>query len=117
MNSKITAVPPLNADDLITVDPVTCPADLLCSEDEVLDIILSLDTNKASGLDGISTRMLKETAYTIAPVISAHFNKSISTGTVPDSWKLSLITPVPKHGEPSDPNNYRRSYIITFNNK
>ena len=22
------------------------------------------------------------------------------------SWKISLITPVPKNGEPSDPNNY-----------
>ena len=84
-NNFNTAVPPLNADDLITVDSVTCPADMLCSEDEILDIILSFDTNEASGLDGISTRMLKETAYTIAPVLSALFNKSISTSTVPDS--------------------------------
>ena len=52
--------------------------------------------------------MLKETAYTIAPVLSALFNKLILSqiGTVPDSWKLSLITPVPKHGKLSDPNNY-----------
>lgn len=59
-NNFNTAVPPLNAEDL---DPINCPADLLCSEDDVLDIILSLDTNEASGLDGISARMLKETAH------------------------------------------------------
>ena len=58
-NNLNTAVPPLNPDDLITVDPVTFPTDLLCSVDEVLDIILSLDTNKTSGLDGTSTRMLR----------------------------------------------------------
>ena len=63
-------------------------------------------------MDGISTRMLKETAYTIAPMLSALYNKSISSGTVPDSWKLSLITPVPKHGEPSDPNNYRPILLL-----
>ena len=68
-NNFNTAVAPLNAEDLITVDPINCPVDLLCSEDEVLDIILSFDTNKASGLDGISARMLKETAYTISSIV------------------------------------------------
>ena len=52
-NNFNTAITPLNAENLITVDPINCLADLLCSEDEVLEIILSLDTNKASGLDGI----------------------------------------------------------------
>ena len=68
-------------------------------------------------MDGISTRMLKETAYTIAPMLSALYNKSISSGTVPDSWKLSLITPVPKHGEPSDPNNYCPILLLPIVNK
>ena len=34
---------------------------------ETLDILKSLDTSKASGPDGISSRMLKETAISIAP--------------------------------------------------
>ena len=73
-NNFNTAIAPLNAEDLITVDPINCPADLLCYEDEVLDIILSLDTNKASGLDGVPARMLKETAYTISPMLCTLFN-------------------------------------------
>ena len=99
------------------MDPINCPADLLCSEDEVLDIILSLDTNKASGLDGVSARMLKETAYIISPMLCTLFNESISTGTVPNSWKVSLITPVPKHGEPSDPSNYRPISLLPIVSK
>ena len=116
-NNFNTAIAPLNAEDLITVDPINCPADLLCSEDEVLDIILSLDTNKASGLDGVSARMLKETAYTISPMLCTLFNKSISTGTVPSSWKVSFITPVSKHGEPSDPSNYRPISLLPIVSK
>ena len=72
-----TAVPLLNAEDMMAADPANCPADLLCSEDHVLDIILSLDTNKVSGSDGISAIMLKETAYIISPILSTLFNKSI----------------------------------------
>ena len=100
-------VPPLTADDIISVEPNECPENLLCSEDDILEIILSLDTNKASGLDGISVRMLKETAATISPILCTLFNLSITMGVVPDSWNTSLITPVPKQGDLSDPNNYR----------
>ena len=56
------------------MDPVNCPTNLLCSEDEVLNIILSLDTNTASGLDGISARMLKETACTIIIITNALYS-------------------------------------------
>ena len=41
--------------------PVSCPDDLLCTEDDVLGLIRSLDVGKASGPDGISIRMLKNT--------------------------------------------------------
>ena len=64
-------------------------------------------TNKASGLDDISAKILKSTAVAISLVLSTLFNISISTGTVPDCWKVSLVTPVPKQGKPSDPSNYR----------
>ena len=53
----------------------------------------------------------------IAPVLSAPFNKSISTGTVPNSWKLSLTAPIPKHGEPSDPNNYHPIVLLSIVSK
>lgn len=102
-----TAHPPLSDDDRFVVHPEDCPTNLLCTEDDVLNIILSLDSNKASGLDGISVKMLKETALTVSPILTAIFNHSISTGTVPDCWKTSLITPIPKQGDPSDPHNYR----------
>ena len=59
------------------------------------------------GLDKISAHMLKETAYSITPMITAIFNTSLSTGVFPDSWKSLLFVPVPKSGDPSNPSNYR----------
>ena len=42
-----------------------CPEDFLCSEEEVYEMLLSLDTSKANGPDGISAKMLKGTALSI----------------------------------------------------
>jgi hypothetical protein len=111
-----TQIPPLTT-DIIPAEPSECPENLLCSEDDILEIILSLDTNKASGLDGISVRMLKETAATISPTLCTLFNLSIKTGVVPDSWKTSLITPIPKQGDLSDPKNYRPILLLPIISK
>ncbi len=44
-----------------------CPDDLLCSASELLSHFKSLDPGKAGGPDGLSGRMLKGTANSIAP--------------------------------------------------
>ena len=71
-----TAVPELdeNLFHHYNLDPSHCPEDLLCSEDEITDLLLSLNTSKASGPDGISATMLTSTAYSIAPGLAKLFN-------------------------------------------
>ena len=45
----------------------------------------SLDPSKACGPDKIPTRILKDVAIEIAPILTVIFNKTISTGVVPSS--------------------------------
>ena len=52
--------------------------------------------NKAVGPDGISHRTLKELADFLAAPVAAIINSSLQQGVVPDQWKISRITPVPK---------------------
>jgi len=99
--------PPLTLDDLPESDPSQCPLDLLCTEEEVLTMLEALDVSKSNGPDGISARMLKATAHSIAPAITKLFNMSIKNGRLPNEWKTSLVVPIPKKGDPSDPANYR----------
>ena len=80
--------------------------DLLCTEPEVFDLLASLDILQATGPDGISAQMLKLTAESITPIITVLFNQSISTGTVPDLWKVSLVVPIHKQGDRANPSNY-----------
>ena len=53
------------------------PEELLCTESGIYDILVSLDVSKASGQDGISARMLKHTACSIAPSLTKLFNLSL----------------------------------------
>ena len=66
-----------------------------------------LDCSKACGPHQISARMLKVTASSIAPSITKLFNISIRTGKLPDQWKLSMVVPIPKSSNLSEPSNYR----------
>ena len=101
------SVPGLQTDDSLNIVPHTCPSDLLCTEDEVYDLLSTLDVTKANGHDDISATMLKKTAMSITPVITELFNTSIRLGEIPDEWKVARITPIPKGGNASDPGNYR----------
>lgn len=51
-----------------------CPEELLCTEEAVLQMLLTLDTLKSSGADGISAAMLKATATAIDKGITALWN-------------------------------------------
>ena len=48
------SVPELSIPDLPEVVPTDCPDDFLCSEDEVYELLCTLDTTKSSGDDDIS---------------------------------------------------------------
>jgi hypothetical protein len=59
-------------------------------------MLKSLDTAKATGPDA---KFLKETADVIALSLCTLFNKSISSGSLPDEWKTANIVPIHKKGD------------------
>ena len=93
-----SVVPPLDerSFEQYQLHPLCCPNEFLCSEEEVKELLLSLNTSKANGPDGISPLTLKSTAYSIAPGLTKLFSKSVSSGRFPRPWKLSSVAPVPK---------------------
>ena len=95
----------------------SCPEDVLCSEQEVCDLLAALDVTKASGQDGISTRMLRYTALSIAPSLTQLFNLSLKSGVIPSDWKKSLIVPIPKNSDGSKPTNYRPISLLPIISK
>ena len=83
------------------------------TEDEVIDVIVNLDPNKASGPDLISNKMLKRVSKTVAKPLCIIFNRSLQEGIFPDKWKLGNLVPIFKKGEKSIPANYRPVSLLS----
>ena len=111
---------PLDTSDIdqMQVHPDLCPPELLCSEEEILELLQALDTNKASGPDCIAARMLKSTASVIAPSPKTLFNYSVMNGVVPDELKNSkYIVPIPKSSNRAQASNYRPISLLSILSK
>ena len=67
-----------------TFDSSNSPEEFLCTSNQILDLIHSLDSLKPlHGADGIPTKMLKATASSISKSLSDLFNKFMITGMLP----------------------------------
>ena len=79
---------------------------------QVTKVIKKLVNSKATGIDGIPNKALKECAEKIAPSLTDIFNFSIETGVFSDDSKVGRVAPVYKSGEEDDLNNYRPISVL-----
>lgn len=82
-------------------------------KDEVYNTIKSLKNKKSTGIDGISVKIIKETANFIIEPLTYVINLIFDTNTVPSIFKTSVIKPIYKKGDKSSCQNYRPISIIT----
>ena len=76
-------------------------------EAKILNLINSLDANKAHGWDEISTRMVKLCGDSLVKPLMIIFQSSINSEIFPSQWKKGNIVPVHKKGDKSVAKNYR----------
>ena len=56
----------------------------------------------------------QNTALSITEAVTRMFNISISLGELPDEWKVSHVTPIPKHGHRTNPSNYHLISLLSI---
>ena len=78
----------------------------------VISLLSKLSKSKATDLDKISARLLRECSDIILNSLCLIFNRSISTGIFPDEWKCAEVLPLFKQGCRSELNNYRPISVI-----
>lgn len=87
------------------------------SVERVRSGLSALSINKATGLDLIPARFLRDSADTIASVITYIVNLSISQGKFPSELKMARVAPLFKKNCKSDVGNYRPVSILTTMSK
>ena len=73
---------------------------------KVFSLMNQLNKSKATGLDGIYARLIRECADLISGHICDIFNQSISRGNFPEDCKSARVTPLFKQSDRDDVNNY-----------
>jgi len=66
----------------------------IVSEEKCLNYISSLSANKATGLDGIPSRFIRDSALVIAHPLSHTVNLPIIQGAVPNDLKSARVVPL-----------------------
>ena len=85
----------------------------LVNEKSVREELLNLGSDSSTDVLGFDSKLLKLSAFEIAPVLCRLFNISLVTSVIPEDWKLAKVTPIFKDkGEKSDMNNYRPISVI-----
>ena len=107
-------------------EPVLPPLEVKCddalsnivvSEMEVVQVLHSLNTSKASGPDDHDELVLKSNAEQLAYPIVYIVNRSLSSGVFPTEWKQAHVTPVFKKGNRQDYRNYRPIFLLSCTSK
>ena len=70
-------------------------------------LLKHINVNKATGPDGISGKVLKNCASSLAYPLSLLFKVSYNSGMLPNDWKLANIVPVHKKNSKASVENYR----------
>ena len=79
---------------------------------ELILTISRLSASGAVGVDGIPITVIRSCLPAVGPLILHLINFSISTPTFPDAWKVAIVTPIHKSGDPKPPGNYRPISIL-----
>ncbi len=76
-----------------------------------------MSANKATGIDGITSRSLKACAPVICDSVAFIMNLSISTGIFINDWKVAKVIPLYKSGNAFVVSNYRPISILSVLSK
>ena len=87
------------------------------NEKFVYDELKRLKSKKATGLDGMTARLLKDAAPVIAKPITYIINLTISTGEIPPELKEAKVTPIFKNGKRTEESNYRPISVLPLVSK
>ena len=86
-------------------------------EDTVSRIIQKLGVNKATGIDKIPARFIKDGSEQLVGPITHICNLSIFEQKIPDDLKTAKVVPIYKKGNKNEPGNYRPVSVLTVVSK
>ena len=95
----------------------SCFQEFVLKEEDIISAIAEISSDSASGLDGISARLLKNCAKELAYPIRLIWSECFHLEIVPQFYKDTCITPLFKKGDRAREVNYRPCCINIARNQ
>lgn len=83
-----------------------------CTEDIIYNALKSMKNKASHGTDGINIITIKENSRVFIPILYNIFKKSLEQSVVPDAFKVAVVVPIFKAGDPFDLSSYRPISLI-----
>ena len=90
---------------------------IITNEEEVLKYCKEINVNKASCIENVSSRVLKNAFALQITRFTLLLNRSFITGIFPDKWKSANVIPLYKGGNRHDVGNYRPVSLLPLPSK
>ena len=84
---------------------------------EVLKVVKGINVSKSSGLQDISSYVIKEVFSILTRQIAHLMNLSLSSSIFPRAWKRAQVIPIPKSGNLTQVQNYRPISLLPLPGK
>ena len=98
-------------EDSLAQEEGISPSSLEClqnvTETEVFKIISEINVSKSSGIEDVSSFVIKEAFKVLITQVTYMFNLSIKGACFPEAWKYATVIPIPKVGNSTLVQNYR----------
>ena len=113
--SSPSTTPPLIEESSLPIN------NIVIVEQEIIDAIEELKSSAASGADGVPAILFKKCKEALSNPLTIFWNACMINSHIPETLKLSIITPLHKGGSKSEAANYRpvalTSHIIKIYEK
>ena len=86
-------------------------------QSDVLKVVKCINVSKSSGIDNISSLILRDAFTILLAQITHLFNLTVSTCSFPKAWKKALVIPIPKTGNLTKVQNYRPISLLPLPGK
>ena len=83
----------------------------------VLKLVKDINVSKSSGIDNVSSFIIKEAFTYLLKEVTFMFNLSIKTSVFPEPWKKALVVPIPKTGDLTNVKNFRPISLLPLPGK
>ena len=85
--------------------------------DEVIKLLRQINISKSSGMDNISSRLIRDALLALFKEFTHLLNLSLAEGIFPNKWKSATVTPIPKAGDQKQVSNLRPISFIPLPGK